>query len=66
MSDKTESRPMFTRRTMLTGPARVAALAGVAGAAGGAAFGTLGNGLIRPARAQEGQTYEVGPGELDE
>jgi nitrous-oxide reductase len=57
---------MFTRRTMLTGPARVAALAGVAGAAGGAALGTLGNGLIRPARAQEGQKAIIEPGELDE
>jgi nitrous-oxide reductase len=50
---------------MLTGPARVAALAGVAGAAGGAALSALGNGLIRPARAA-GLKATVEPGELDE
>src|SRR5262245_38547905 len=66
MSNDNESRPTFTRRTMLTGPARVAALAGVAGAAGGAALGTLGRGLIRPARADPGLKANVEPGELDE
>src|SRR5215831_1193646 len=63
MSDKSDVRPLFTRRTMLTGPARAAALAGVAG---GAALGTLGNGLIRPARADSGLKSTVEPGELDE
>ena len=66
MSDENDSKPMFTRRTMLTGPARVAALAGVAGVAGGGAIGALGGGLIRPARAQEGLKATVEPGELDE
>jgi nitrous-oxide reductase len=66
MSDKQDSRPVFTRRTMLAGPARVAALAGVAGVAGGAGLGTLGNGLIRPARAQAAMKATVEPGELDE
>src|SRR5262245_63427081 len=66
MSNDYESRPTFTRRTMLTGPARVAALAGVAGAAGGAALSTLGRGLIRPARADTGLKANVEPGELDE
>ena len=66
MSDENDSKPKFTRRTMLTGPARVAALAGVAGVAGGAAFGTLGRGLIRPARADAGLKATVEPGELDE
>src|SRR5215510_5804954 len=66
MSNGNESRPTFTRRTMLTGPARVAALAGVAGAAGGAALSTLGRGLIRPARAASELKANVEPGELDE
>jgi nitrous-oxide reductase len=66
MSDENDSKPMFTRRTMLTGPARAAALAGVAGVAGGAAFSTLGRGLISPARADGGLKATVEPGELDE
>src|SRR5580765_954066 len=66
MSDENDSKPMFTRRTMLTGPARVAALAGVAGVAGGGAIGALGGSLVRPARAEEGLKSTVEPGELDE
>jgi nitrous-oxide reductase len=66
MSDENDSKPVFTRRTMLTGPARVAALAGVAGVAGGGAIGALGGSLIRPARAEEGLKSTVEPGELDE
>src|SRR5215510_10185646 len=66
MSNGNESRPTFTRRTMLTGPARVAALVGVAGAAGGSALSMLGRGLIRPARADTGLKANVEPGELDE
>src|SRR5262245_52993226 len=66
MSDEKNTRPMFTRRTMLTGPARVAALTGVAGVAGGAGLSTLGQGLIRPARAATDLKANVEPGELDE
>ena len=66
MSDENDSKPMFTRRTMLTGPARVAALAGVAGVAGGGAIGALGGGLIKSARADAGLKATVEPGELDE
>ena len=66
MSHKNDSKPMFTRRTMLSGPARVAALAGVAGVAGGGAIGALGGGLVRSARAEEGLKSTVEPGELDE
>src|SRR5262245_31446841 len=66
MSDETDEKPQFTRRNMLTGPARLAALAGVTGLAGGAALTSLGNGLIRSARADEGQKTNVEPGELDE
>jgi nitrous-oxide reductase len=65
MSEDSNTRPKFTRRSMLTGPARLAALAGVAGA-GGAAIGALGGGPIRSARAQEGLKATVEPGELDE
>jgi nitrous-oxide reductase len=65
MSD-TQNRPTFTRRSMLAGPARLAALAGVAGAAGGAGIGALGTAAVRPARAQEGMKATVEPGELDE
>src|SRR5215510_9649795 len=66
MSDKNDTSPMFTRRTMLTGPARVAALAGVAGVAGGAGLSTIGRGLIRPAHAATDLKANVEPGELDE
>src|SRR5262252_2314718 len=66
MSDEKDKRTQFSRRTMLTGPARTAALAGVAGLAGGAALSTLGKDLIRPARADGGLKAEVAPGELDE
>jgi nitrous-oxide reductase len=66
MPDHSDPKPVFTRRSMLTGPARLAAIAGVAGAAGGVAIGTLGGPAIRPARAQEGMKATVEPGELDE
>ncbi len=66
MSEEGNTRPQFTRRSMLTGPARLAALAGVAGAAGGAAIGAFGGAAVRPARAQEGMKATVEPGELDE
>ena len=66
MTDKIDGKPQFTRRNMLAGPAKLAALAGVGGLASGATLGALGNGLIRPARADEHQKTEVEPGELDE
>jgi nitrous-oxide reductase len=67
MSDQSETKPQFTRRSMLTGPARLAALAGVGGLAGGTALGALGGGLVRPAQAQEaGHGANVEPGQLDE
>src|SRR5215813_9058005 len=66
MSDEKDKATQFSRRTMLTGPARTSALAGVAGIAGGAALGTLGKSLIKPARAETGQKANVEPGELDE
>jgi nitrous-oxide reductase len=67
MSDQNETKPQFTRRSMLSGPARLAALAGVGGLAGGAALGTLGTSLVKPAAAQEaGHGANVEPGQLDE
>jgi nitrous-oxide reductase len=67
MSDQSETKPQFTRRSMLTGPARLAALAGVGGLAGGTALGAFGGGLVRPAQAQEaGHGANVEPGQLDE
>jgi nitrous-oxide reductase len=67
MSDKDPTTPQFTRRSMLSGPARLAALAGVGGLAGGTALGTVGNSLIKPAAAQEGgNSANVEPGQLDE
>ncbi len=68
MSDQSDTKPQFTRRSMLTGPARLAALAGVGGLAGGTAIGALGRGAVRPAQAQdEGHGgANVEPGQLDE
>ena len=66
MTQHSNDKPQFTRRSMLTGPARLATLAGVSGLAGGTAFGTLGNGLFKPAMAQEGGHANVEPGQLDE
>jgi nitrous-oxide reductase len=67
MTDKIDDKPQFTRRSMLTGPARLAALAGVGGLAGGATLGALSPGLIKPAKAQEADHgANVEPGQLDE
>jgi nitrous-oxide reductase len=67
MTDKIDDKPNFTRRSMLTGPARLAVLAGVGGLAGGAALGALGGSLVKPAKAQEaGHGANVEPGQLDE
>jgi hypothetical protein len=51
---------------MLTGPAKVAALAGVGGLAGGAAIGALGGRLIKPVHADTANSANVEPGQLDE
>ena len=67
MSDHSETKSQFTRRSMLSGPARLAALAGIGGLAGGTAIGALGGGAVRPAQAQEaGHSANVEPGQLDE
>src|SRR5262245_54932502 len=66
MSDRPDDKTKLSRRSMLTGPARLAALAGVGGLAGGAALGAIGRTAIHSAAAADGQKYEVGPGELDE
>ncbi|MBX6324189.1 MAG: TAT-dependent nitrous-oxide reductase, partial [Rhodospirillaceae bacterium] len=60
----------LTRRAVLSGSARAAALAGLRGlvpaAAGGIAGGLLGAGAMRQAHAQGGLKSTVEPGELDE
>ena len=65
MSEKKTTRDGVSRRDLLGGTAKAAALAGLGGAAGGGAL--VGSALApRSAKAAEKARNEVAPGELDE
>jgi len=69
MSDHEQSKggdPGVSRRNLLSGTAKVAALAGVAGASGGAGIASLTRQAFAQAVARRAQTAEVRPGDLDE
>jgi nitrous-oxide reductase len=69
MSDQEQSKggdPGVSRRHLLSGTAKVAALAGVAGATGGAGLTSFTRQALAQAAARRAQTVEVRPGDLDE
>ncbi len=69
MSDHEQSKggdPGVSRRNLLSGTAKVAALAGVAGATGGAGLTSFTQQALAQAAARRAQTAEVRPGDLDE
>jgi nitrous-oxide reductase len=69
MSDHEQSKggdPGVSRRNLLSGTAKVAALAGVAGATGGAGLTSFTQQALAQAAAHRAQTAEVRPGDLDE
>ncbi len=69
MSDHDQDKgndPAVSRRGLLSGTAKVAALAGIAGAAGGVGVNTLSHQALAQQRQRQGQTGEVRPGDLDE
>ncbi len=70
MSEDSKTNKGVTRRDLLEGTAKAAALAGIGGGAvaGGVAAGLAGGAVLTPqaAKAAEGSSAEVKPGELDE
>ena len=69
MSDQNQSKggdPGVSRRNLLSGTAKVAALAGVAGATGGVGLSSFTQQALAQAAARRAQTSEVRPGDLDE
>jgi nitrous-oxide reductase len=69
MSDHDQSKgsdPGVSRRNLLSGTAKVAALAGVAGATGGAGLTSFTQQALAQAAARKATTAEVRPGDLDE
>ncbi len=67
MSDNQHEKTNLNRRSLMSGTAKIAALAGAGGAVAGAAGLAIAPSLLpREAAAQDGQTSHLEPGQLDD